>query len=720
MPEITIASKKANYYSERGKQIHAICGLFSKLEKISQKQLIELSSNWVNEKILKHRHYILKDSAELSRSKKEGTSLSSKRVDEILVALKKMLRHRGKKLDGVPEVSARGGMKVSYTNTKQNIVEVQFENFNATVLKKNGIADILDNEPLNRIENYISDAHELRILQSCLYSWDGGDNHSSWSTMIKNALDHGKLRKIKFLLAQPWSNAARERAHTIGEYDTDPLLNFNNRTMGIIGRINNLASEYNKKEEGKKYEIEVRLFYRPNAVPIYQCMDEHGKNIITFLGIFWQHLSSLKAPHFQIEGKRGKLVKNINSHFNFIWKDTYNENLSTINWQKYIGQEKVVQLSSVTSQKQYYRQLEKLYHLRPFSIYSKDQPQWIPFKCFYHNPRQDFSDFLLEIDPERGTARIRYTNNDNIYYGMATKLHDSYSIYLHTSVTNQQDRIVYLNIYIGAGDLYNKDSYLAVYNNNNDITGFPYAQVMILQRIEKVEKKEEEEREFKQHKFKFDSYLPTLKEKKIELEEELSNFSESKSRSVGDYTYRFEDKNRSHFYQRLKEEIDQATQEIYFLGHGPNHFPNATNSFMDQYFKSHYNLLKEKKVKIYRMLLNKVVDQRFIDSVVKIIEDKDSSKRYELYISNHHIPIVSDLVLIDPEKERRTAILTYAKASKSKNGLKYPIKMEIIRKDRALIEDLHETCISYKNSSKLMSRIVNVDDIKRFLEKSLY
>lgn len=721
-------------FSQKGRRIHVICRLFFEVDpkKITQEMLVDISKELEEKNSYTQSEFkAIKDTAEISNAKKKKNKIEPERVQEILACLEEILNLRGINIENITPI--KDGLSVKFTYDKKKAVDfASITRINTTILKHYGLLNILDTEPLIQIKSWLVKAAELRVLQSCLYNFEG-----SWEEILKDALEHGNLRKIKFLFAQPYSVAANERAHTISPKNEDPIEYFTHRTQGIIGGIVNLAKKYNgriKKGVNEPYHIEIRLYYRPCSIPIYQCLDQNGNNLMTFFGIFWQHISSLKAPHFQISGLGGKLVEMITAHFKQIWEDYYEDkktqnekSVQALNWHQIGGAQKTISMDLSSSNTHLFKKLKEAYRLKSFSNYTRATPEWIYFVCYYHNREKKPRAFLLQVDPTKRIVKVKHTARGNIYYGTLTKLHSSYSIFLHNVTPNATERIISLNVYVGAKGFDNEDNFFGVYNNNDPITGFPYAQVMILKKVreedlnnindEKYFDKINKEDNFPNDLPEIKKYAPTLREKMIDLQNELSHLNDKTNRLGGNYTFRFEDRKKNEFYKRLKDEIRFANHEIYFLGHGPIHFPNASDRFMPEYFEDHLSLLK-KGVRMYRLLLNAEVDQSFVESLKVIKSQSKIRDLYKLYVPFHPpIPMVADLVLIDPDESAQTAILTYTRTKMRGNErLTYPIKIEVRResKDISVIKDFHETCREYMNADKLMRELNTVEEIEEY------
>lgn len=86
----------------------------------------------------------------------------------------------------------------------------------------------------------------------------------------------------------------------------------------------------------------------------------------------------------------------------------------------------------------------------------------------------------------------------------------------------------------------------------------------------------------------------TLQNKKIGIKDELLFYQKVTDVIDGNYTIYFNFKERYNFYERLKVEIEHAKQQVFLLGHEPNHFPADQENFKEKYFRSHATLIEKK------------------------------------------------------------------------------------------------------------------------------
>ena len=722
--KVTVPSFGWNNLSPDGVVIHAICIYFRK-KGIKQNQLPDLTKKFRKEitpyKVIKYERQIS------SAKTEEGDD-----VKEIRGCLEKLLLIGGyvlsddyyvpdKKTIKNSEPDKYSKLPFTFKKINKNGIDIKAgPTLNTKELGQYGITGILDKHPFHNKEHKeaIKNAYELRILQSSFYSW------RQTREVIKDALYNGQLRKIKILLAQPYSTMATERAHTFGGKDEDQFKNINDELEESILGLMNLAKELKKK---KGYKIELRLYYRPNSFPMYQCLDRDGKNIITHIGLFWQGKSSYNSPHFKIEGADSSLLPALNNHFNEIWKTkeekeledsklsktATNKSPKPFNWKTFLGEKSTTIIEQDQDYKSLFKNLQKAYYLRFFSNYSNENPKWIYFKCFYHNFHNEARDFLLQIDPEQRIAKITETELGNKYYGIVTKLHDSYSVYLHTNNDISPDRTIFMNIPVGGMKMRNKKYCFTIYNNNHTRDGSPYSQIMILQKIPS-------KLGYKDVKNDFRDFSPEIKDKMSIIPKDLWNLNNpSELKVIHNYVFYYRQDEREKFYQKVMMELSRAKKELYFLGYGPIHFPDINQRFLVKYLDKHQELL-ESGVQVYRILLDKTVNKEFLEAMINIKKDKRLKDTYKIYVAKHPIPFVADVALIDPTHNRnRSAVLLYTK-TRPNSGPNYnrPIKMEVLKNtktDKEVLENLYTNCIDYIALAKkniLLEELVSVKDLQ--------
>lgn len=585
-----------------------------------------------------------------------------------------------------------------------------------------GLTEIHEGEPSKDIEQIIRDTYELRILQSCLYGWE-----NDWERILKDGLQNGMLTKIKFLLAQPYSLTAQMRAHTISTHQ-EPLGFFNDRAQGIIGQILDLASQYDKDKvnpnSSKNYTIEIKLYYNPSPIPMYQCLNHNQENIKTYFGVFWESVSSRYAPHFEVIENQGDLIHNLNLHFDKLWGRKSFTDSELLDWQQILGTRNNIALSNAESTSKLFSTLRKSFNLRAFSNFHRGKPSWRPFICRYHNRENQLQKFYLEIDVRRQIARIRDTPLGNTYYGWAIRNNRSYSIFVHTCRAKPLNRIIYINFFVGDTELDAVDKVLfGVYNNSDALNFTPYAQVISIWRAKKENSQENRLKDDLPESLlmEFQDFAETIKEKKIDIQHEsqlLENIQTKQNdfkfnphspkntvdsieknmprprRTIeGSYVFRFE-QNRDKFYYYLHKETERAEEQIFILGQGPSYFPNGKSKEKEKYLNSHIELVNN--IKIHRILLKSRVNTDFKNMLLKVKDNPSTASNYQIYLLTNEIPVLFDLILIDPESPNQTAILIYSKQNIDESDI-YPIKMEVLRGKEHLrmISSFFEHCKEY-------------------------
>lgn len=706
---LSIRLEKPEDYSEEGIKIHCICYLLATEDEDhpTQKQLVEQSARWIESGILASDGFVpARNNAELSKAKKRDTGIPEERAREIRLCLEEMMHLRGFEITRYPADSrSTKYLKIQYRRTDASPKPfIEAPSINIDKLRDYGLLDIISNKPVEHqiFRDALMKSYELRILQSSLFNW------REFIELLEHALTNGPLCKVKLLFGQPYSSVAKARAHTFGIRGEDQFEHINSEIKKAVGSITQLAEKYNgrPKPGGKDmYEIQLRLYYRPTAVPLYQCRDHKGGNLLTLMGVYWEYKSSFKSPHFAISAPHGKLIRTLDKQFDFIWEDTENEH--DFNWRRHLGRQRTRILLNGDANQKLMKLFKEAYFLQPFAIYHEKKPQWIHFKCFYHNFRNEQREFLLQIAPNERIAKISKTQNKNTYYGVVIKLHSSYALFLHTTNENTSNRIIFLNIPVGGTHLSDKKLRFAIYNNNDEENGSPYSQLMLLRRLKN-------KRAFKKKKFKFDQFIPFLKEKKIGISSELWNgVNQPFGKLNEDYMYHFNSREKSIFYKNLKGQLANAKNEIYFLGLAPIHFSSSDVELMDDYIQLHEDLIRKKGIQIYRILLEPKADKRFIESILSIKKDPEIADAYRLFVAQTPIPVLNDLVLIDPEEpSSQTAILAFIKMRKNAD-ISVPIRLEVIRKNARIIDILYDTCLNYINNSELVKELSTVADIKQ-------
>lgn len=707
------------YFSPQGIEIHTICKLFSdpSLEKIPQKNLPMLSKNWIKAGVLDPKKFkAIGFLSELSESKKAKSKTKPERIKEIWACLRKMLELRGYYIERLPS-SKDNNVSISRTFKKQEPFIYPPE-VNTSVFEENGLVDFLSTGAWkdNKFETALDNAYGVEILQSSLNNW------SLTTRILEDALNNGKLCRIKFLLGQPYSNIVEGRSHTFGLSSKNQFNFMNGELEKAIVGIHDMIKEYHGKLKPgttDKFDIQLRIYYRYTSIPIYRFLDSENENMVTFWGIYWQHASSIDLPHFEVRGSDSVLENTIKAHFDNIWEDIYVSVSQKFSWKKHLGEQKTLIVDESTNTNGLLKNLRKAYELKHFAHLKKDF-NWISFKCFYHNFSGELSDMLLQIDPVNRVAKVSETSNGNEYCGTATKLHNTYSVFLHTKIEDS-DRTVFINIPIGSSNLDSEKTRFGIYNNCDVNYGSPYASIMILQLIKDVDLYDEIDNDWKRLE-------PDLKDKKIFLPPDIWNpRSKQKKKNKNEkdknfnikynftYYYQEEEKEKETYYNLFIKEISKAKTEVYFLGHGPVNFLNAPDDFVKKYLGMHEDMLR-RGVKIYRILLNPDVNVEFINSVRSIKEDIDATNNFKLFAAKHKIPFIADLALIDPNnKKKKKALLSH---TISKNGDDYyPTKLEVLKgkSDSDVIDNLHTTCRDAMKNVAFIEELKTMKDVeKRF------
>lgn len=697
-------------HSEIGQKIDYLCQLLNEEERITQTQLVALSALFIEKEILDPQvFHPIGNTSNLSKAKKHSITLPKERVKQIFNCIEKM-------------AEAYGYANIQYPGPKDKKAKLIFSKIpqhpdlprkprgvQRKELQNNGVTGLVETMPLEHTEFYkeFFKAQKLRIIQSTLYNW------KDFTRKLERALIHKNLFDVKILLGQPYSEVAFSRSHTLG-LDRDDQFNFFNQELEqAITKILKIIEELNgtpKKGTEHTYNIELKIYHRTTAFPLYQCLDENDRNLFALVGHFWEHNSSYLNPHLVITGMSGTYLKSINDHFLCIWNE---EPTASLNWKDVVSKQKTLEVKKGTDIENLFYTLRKAFYLRPFTVYHADQPKWLYFKCFYYNFDNEATEFLLQIAPNRRIARVSETGKNNIYYGTVTELHGSYSLYLHT-IGPDSDRIIFINLPVGASKLQSHEYRLAIYSNNDPKTGAPYTQLMIVNRLDKEE--EYEHKDLSQLSY----LIPFLKEKKIQISGNLQNLDHYHWESLNEeYIYHFNEGEKEIYYQNLQRELLAAKNDIIFLGFAPAKYRFSDQPGADSKEKDYYSLLKElvtdRKIKITRILVTNTISEEFKVSLIDLHKSKLLGNSYRLYVTKNHIPFPSNIVLIDPDDSQfRRGILSFIKTKKS-DGSQRPIRMEAIKHDHQIIENLFETCLGYINNIELCYEVKTLEDIDSYL-----
>jgi len=685
-------------FSERGWIIHSMCHILEEEEEFAQKDIPSLTKRLISKKVLPPGIKPIKYESELSQAKKVDSNTAEKRRKEIKETLEAIMQVLAITIQKYP-TKANG--KVIYQRAEEKSISIEpTPKLNKEVLVKNGLTGIVPKEPFHKekVEAYFNEASELRILQSSFYNW------REVTLLLKDALEKGKLSKVQILLGQPYSQMTTERAHTFG-LESENQFNYMNgelekSILGIIALVNEFKGKKNPNTN-KPYEIQLRLYYQSTAIPLYQWRKANGDNMVTLMGVFWQHKSSYGLPHFEIKGSEGDLIATIDEHFETLWQKKAEAPRDNFNWYLHLGRRKTMIIHESLNHNQFLTNIKAAYELKPFSNYSKTTPNWIYFQCQYYNYLNKPRQFLLQIDPEKRIAKISRTYRENTYYGVVSKLHNSYTVYFHTKNHQNLKRTIFLNIPVGEMSLDAKEIRFAIYNNSDVITGSPYAHIMLLRKLAS------EEAYVDIMESIIPEYFTELMDKKIFIPSQLWNpESEDNIRIKYNYSYYYDPNQKDIYYEKIATELAKAKAEIYFLGHGPLHFPEAKNSYLEDYLKAHYNLLVEHGIKITRVLLNKFVNKAFVDSLIKIKENPEIADLYQLYVPlGANIPILCDICLVDPDDINDGFAILNTAATRSRNvkNQNTPIKMEVIRnnkRDSKILDNYQGICNDYIRAAK--------------------
>jgi hypothetical protein len=437
------------------------------------------------------------------------------RAQQIVKTLTAMLKIKGIEITGELKSTARV-FRVPYRHFEEKSHPVRPFKMASANFKKVGLENVITNDPIRSgdFKQELLKAYELRILQSAFY-----DQHQT-AELIDNAIEKGTLTRVKILLAQPHSNAAKERAHTYGNNDIDQLPFFNSRIWEAVTRLQRLQFKYHDKvnpETGERISIKVRLYARPPVIPVYQLRDASGRSRMIRFGIFWRQASSFDSPHFQVWGNEGILKETIEDHFDTIWDDLATKSgkgkpksgksdksggqkvenkleEELLDLDKINGQDEAYRYSrsftikvdleneSIPAVRERFEGAREVRFLFPWA--TKQRSDYLYFKCYYFKPNDTASSCALRFDRSSSTVSVSNTNQGSIYRGVAVRRHNSFAMFLVGVNEGANQRIMTLNIPVGGGSM-DRMEHFAIYSNIDIDDGSPYSQLMLLHRIDK-------------------------------------------------------------------------------------------------------------------------------------------------------------------------------------------------------------------------------------------
>lgn len=681
-------------YSPEGRQIAALLDFLKQAEDLTQGKVVQQSKIWKKEGVIPAEELKeIQSSAELSRamnnrSDKQKRTASKQRAKEMVALLKRMCHTYGYRIEKCVE-KGKTTVLVYYTEVEPLADAVQHFNPNKQGLTAHSLMDVIDKEPTLHpdFSAALMECHEVRILQSAFY-----DAHDIMAK-LGQALEVGKVCKVKILLAQPFSQAAKDRSHTYGDKRENQYTLFNNKVMEAISGITVLHSRYHgEKKLGYEIDIQLRLYYDTPSLPIYQCMGPQENNELLLCGVFWRKTSSFNKPHLLFRGNQGQFIRSIEDHFNATWHDVNEGRPNEFDWPKQLGQRNTFPVNPDLDTTQLFSFLRKSSQLAFFFRRSTNRaPYWCSFKAFYYNFANTPRNFLLQVNPIDGIARITNTHNGSDYEGLAVRLHDSFSLFLHSANPNGENRIITLRIPVGETKLEHKALRFAIYSNTDINSGSPYSQMMLLRKLEDINNYEQIQEEP-------ENYTPFLEEKKISMPSHLWNKNSLREMDVREtYQLSFESRHRDKYFELLRRELTKVRNEVYFLGYAPEtNAPDMDHEILHRYYDLHWELLSERKIRVHRILLDPVgANGSFKAYMESLMESKNAEQDLRFYASKRRIPILNDLILIDPKsKNSHTAILSFLHRRKINSG-STPIRLEVIKQDTGIVQNLLDTCLEF-------------------------
>lgn len=194
---------------------------------LTNSMLVSQSKEWVENGQLPTSNFSpLENHHELSHAialrKKAANKISQERTKAIRDLLEQMSILYGYRIKGV-DGGRKDFLKVEYEVLPEKASTLKHVRPKSTRLAEYGLWDIVDENPTSDgdWQEALKEATEIRILQSAFYK------NRFIIKMIKDTIGLGRLKKVQILLAQPFSDAARSRAHTYAQGGQDKYTYFN-------------------------------------------------------------------------------------------------------------------------------------------------------------------------------------------------------------------------------------------------------------------------------------------------------------------------------------------------------------------------------------------------------------------------------------------------------------------------------------------------------------
>lgn len=341
-------------------------------------------------------------------------------------------------------------------------------------IKQFGLTDIQSSEPVEKIKEELQSATTFRLLISRIRSPE------VWIPIFRDFAQREDTEEIQLLLGQPHSESILLREKAL-ESDS-AIYDFSSLIFNLLKRIAKLKSQYPALQK----KLNVRLFTMPCSISIYQCLDK-TEIISTHFGVFWNHQSSLNAPHFEVKGI-SSLSQDIADHFTATWEGknfSYTEKENLVDWRSVFRRGQTIDSPSSLSQ---VIKLEKLIlewtsfkrFMNPIIV----NPVLIFFKGFYFRDEQ-LESFRLVIDIENKIVKLDHSRSKKDFTGIYYELQNSIQIQMTT--VKKPHRVALFQIPIGINTLEEKNFLTGLYSNAKTFSGILYSKFFILKKINDTE-----------------------------------------------------------------------------------------------------------------------------------------------------------------------------------------------------------------------------------------
>lgn len=308
-----------------------------------------------------------------------------------------------------------------------------------------------DKFPFGEVKTGFYKAKKVQILQTILPKWPA----------LEIALLNSET--IEILLLKPFSQMSRQRGKDLNHSEEgtpfDDLIISSVRMVIRTIKKNNL--------EGR---IRLRFYESCPSISIYKSIYDNDQEDI-FMGIFWQSSTTVGSPFLKITSPYSAFGRAVNEHFDNLWR---------------LAEEDVPLEGKRFNL--YIENLKEKYNRRHFANPLLKPRDNYFYKVFYARNKV-IESFHLELDAANYKARVNKTTSAAIYRGIAKDLGNNYNIILETE-EKFKDRIMYLLLYVGGTKIGAKQELAGLYCNISQGTGIPYANSVILKKLNSTDDQE--------------------------------------------------------------------------------------------------------------------------------------------------------------------------------------------------------------------------------------